>query len=212
MKFCNAHNCNTPVFGKGYCRNHQYMREDFDRRSIVQRGIDKHKEQQKTKQRKPGWFDETVIEENRYALPKSFTAPKWMQDEANDVVKQENPFEGRGELGKWFMERRKDMSGICMHCSGKTMKDDDAKFHYSICHLFEKSHFPSIATHPENFIELCYYNRSCHKNFDDKTLPILSLNCFDEVVRKFCILYPLMTKEEKRRVPVVLLPYLEVEK
>jgi len=42
-------------------------------------------------------------------------------------------------------------------------------------------------------------------------LPITHLNCFDEVVRKFCILYPLMTRDEKRRVPQVLLQYLDAE-
>lgn len=28
MKICKKENCNNPVFGKGYCRNHQYLRED----------------------------------------------------------------------------------------------------------------------------------------------------------------------------------------
>lgn len=75
MRFCEAPNCNNPVFstckisGKGYCRNHQYMKDSFDRRSILQRGIDKHKEQQKTKQRKPGWFDETLVEEKIEFVP-----------------------------------------------------------------------------------------------------------------------------------------------
>ncbi len=32
-----------PVFGKGFCKNHQYLRPDFDKRSIVQRAMDKQK-------------------------------------------------------------------------------------------------------------------------------------------------------------------------
>ena len=52
MKFCNASTCSSPVFGKGFCRSHQHLREDFDSRSITQRGIDKHKkEQQNAKER-----------------------------------------------------------------------------------------------------------------------------------------------------------------
>ena len=52
MKFCNASACSSPVFGKGFCRSHQHLREDFDSRSITQKGIDKHKaEQQNTKQK-----------------------------------------------------------------------------------------------------------------------------------------------------------------
>lgn len=43
MKFCKAPNCDTPVFGKHYCRSHQHLREDFDSRSIVQKAVDKRK-------------------------------------------------------------------------------------------------------------------------------------------------------------------------
>lgn len=43
MKFCQAPNCSMPVFGKGYCKAHQYLREDFDRRSITQKAMDKNK-------------------------------------------------------------------------------------------------------------------------------------------------------------------------
>ena len=46
MRFCNASNCEQPVFGKKYCKSHQHLREDFDSRSITQRGIDKHKKEQ----------------------------------------------------------------------------------------------------------------------------------------------------------------------
>ena len=94
MKFCNAPNCGFPVFGKGYCRNHQYMREDFDRRSIVQRGIDRHKKEQE-KKRKAGWFDVENIDDIEYenesyksSLPKEFTPSKEQINDANDVVKE----------------------------------------------------------------------------------------------------------------------------
>ena len=59
MKFCNAPNCSYPVFGKGFCRPHQYMREDFDRRSIVQKAMDNHKanpSKPKTTNIRPGTF------------------------------------------------------------------------------------------------------------------------------------------------------------
>ena len=52
MKFCKASNCENPVFGKGYCKQHTYLREDFDSRSITQRGLDKHKKQQQNAKEK----------------------------------------------------------------------------------------------------------------------------------------------------------------
>ena len=45
-KFCF---CNQPVFGKGFCRSHQYMRPDFDNRSIAQKAMDKHRLNSKVK-------------------------------------------------------------------------------------------------------------------------------------------------------------------
>jgi len=116
------------------------------------------------------------------------------------------------ELLQWFKERRKELSGFCKNCNGKTMKDDDAKFHYSIAHILPKAYFPSVATHPKNFIELCFYGQSCHTNLDNGALDLIDLHCFAEVIEKFVSMYPSIAKEERRRIPAVLLNYLEVEK
>lgn len=39
-KFCF---CGQPVFGKGFCKQHTYMRPDFDSRSIMQKAMDNNK-------------------------------------------------------------------------------------------------------------------------------------------------------------------------
>ena len=116
------------------------------------------------------------------------------------------------ELLEWFKDRRKEMKGVCQHCSGKTTKEDDTKYHYSIAHLLPKAYFPSVATHKENFIELCFYGNSCHTNLDNSALDLMDLNCFDEVVRRFVAMYPAIEKSERKRIPQVLLNYVEVEK
>lgn len=47
MRFCEFVGCKYPVFGtdkvtgKGYCRSHQTQRTDFDRRTIIQKAMDK---------------------------------------------------------------------------------------------------------------------------------------------------------------------------
>lgn len=111
----------------------------------------------------------------------------------------------------WFLERRKDLKGVCSHCGGKSCKDDDEKFHFSICHILPKEFFPSVAKHPLNFVELCFWNNSCHTNFDNKQLDLMDMNCFDEIVTKFVAMYPMIAKEERRRIPQVLMNYIEVE-
>lgn len=175
-----------------------------------QQGIEIVKPKQKA-----GWFDaERVNNEKINASVYDFIPSREMANEAEDKFTPYKSFNPNTPMGRWFLSIRPMLTGKCQHCGGKTMavdKEADLKFHWSICHLFEKSRFPSIATHMENYLELCYYSPSCHKNMDDKTLPLTQLNCFDEVIRKFCILYPLMTREEKRRVPNFLLTYLDAE-
>ena len=116
------------------------------------------------------------------------------------------------ELVAWFKDRRKLMIGKCSHCGNKSMKEDDTKFHYSIAHILPKAYFPSVATHKDNWIELCFYGNSCHTNLDNGSLDLINLNCFDSVIKKFVAIYPSIAKEEKRRIPQVLLNYIEVEK
>lgn len=132
--------------------------------------------------RKAGWFDAKATEENN-------TNEQW----------------------KWFEERRKEMTGRCKHCNGRTTKDDNEKFHFSVCHILPKAYFHSVATHEYNFIELCSFGNNCHGNMDSKMLDLTEMNCWDEIVTKFCIIYPSIAKEEKRRIPSILMQYIEVE-
>src|SRR5665213_3050718 len=90
----------------------------------------------------------------------------------------------------WFLERRKEMTGKCQHCGGKTERYNDKMFHFSVAHILPKKLFDSVKTHPLNFIEFCYYGNSCHSNFDNFMLDITDLNCFDLVIERFVAMYP----------------------
>jgi hypothetical protein len=140
-------------------------------------------------------------------IKKSYSIPK---KSAKRIAQEMNA--DNDELLDWFKAQRKSMTGKCQHCGGKTMKDDDTKYHYSIAHLLPKAYFPSVATHKDNWIELCFYGQSCHTNLDNGALDLIDLNCFDEVIKKFVAMYPSIEKEERRRIPSILLNYLEVEK
>ncbi len=115
-------------------------------------------------------------------------------------------------LDVWFYERRKDMKGICAcGCGQKTTKDDDKLFKHSCAHVLKKSIFKSIATHPENCIELAFYG-GCHTTFDDmgyehckRTEPKL----WAIVVQKLKILYPCISENEKGKIPEILLSELK---
>jgi len=117
---------------------------------------------------------------------------------------------GYAELERWFKERHKEMTGVCMNCGGRTEKD---KTHYkcSVAHLLPKAYFKSVATHPDNWLELCFYGNSCHTNFDHKMIDLIDLHCFDTVIQKFVKIYPSIALEERRRIPPILLEYLKTE-
>lgn len=192
MRFCEALNCDQPVFGtckisrKGYCKKHQTLREDFDKRSITQKAVAKRQEGINTKVRS------LHTKDNNY--------------KAAEIMHTQE------EQWKWFLERRKEMKGVCAHCGQPSCKNDENKFHFSICHILPKAYFPSVATHPDNWIELCFWGKnSCHTNYDNKILDLMDMNCFDQIITKFVKIYPSIAKEEKRRIPAVLMQYLDTE-
>ncbi len=114
-------------------------------------------------------------------------------------------------LDRWFKERRKEMTGVCSNCGGKSCKDDDKYYKFSIAHLLPKAYFKSVATHPDNWLELCHFGNSCHAQMDNKMLDLIDMNCFDTIIQKFVKIYPSIANEEKRRIPPILIEYLNTE-
>jgi hypothetical protein len=152
-------------------------------------------------------------EKKTYRLNK--VSPKTLErkaKQAEGVEEGKAMTSGGADLKRWFEERRKELTGVCAHCGGRSCKDSDQYWKFSIAHILPKNIFKSVATHPLNYIELCFFNNSCHTNFDNKTLDIMDLNCFSIVIDRFVDLYPVIDPKERRYIPDVLLQYAEVEK
>lgn len=118
---------------------------------------------------------------------------------------------------KWFDDRGKELTGRCLFCGGPTEKGKPME-RCSVAHLFakRKEMFPSIKLHPENSIELCHYNNSCHTNFDNHMIELSTIKeqhheAWFEILRKTSILYPVMTQSEKNKVPEILLKALNIQ-
>jgi hypothetical protein len=112
------------------------------------------------------------------------------------------------ELEIWFEERHNEMKGTCKHCAGRTEKGKSS-FKCSIAHILPKALFPSVKSHPLNWIELCFYGNSCHTNFDNYMIEIEELKCFQEVIEKFIQIFPNIEEKERRRIPEILLKYVK---
>ena len=138
------------------------------------------------------------VKANRYALSRK------LHIEQNKV--------SGAELNRWHDERRKEAKGICANCGGKTCRDSDDYFKFSNAHILPKAYFPSVKLHPLNCIELCYFGNGCHPSMDNKLLDLTEMACWDEIVTKFVAIYPSIAPDERRRIPSVLLQYVETEK
>lgn len=115
-------------------------------------------------------------------------------------------------LERWFEDRRKDLVGVCANCGRKSSKNDDKWYKASVAHILPKRLFKSVATHPANYLELCFWGEgSCHTNLDNNMLDLIDLNCFDTVIQRFVEMYPSIDQKERRYIPDVLLQYIEVE-
>jgi hypothetical protein len=131
-----------------------------------------------------------------------------------EQAKEKNS-DGDTFLDAWFKARRKEMTGKCVLCGGKTEKDNDETYKRSIHHLFDKREtmFPSVALNPDNWLELCFWENSCHQNIHNGTITwelLQDSKEWDIILAKFRKVYPFIAEEERRHLPEVLLKYLEL--
>jgi hypothetical protein len=103
------------------------------------------------------------------------------------------------ELWKFFIDARGRLVGVCQcGCGAPSQKFDDDFFHYSVAHIFPKSKFDSIKSHPANFVERNYWN-GCHRNMDDRSLDLWpNMADWDDIVAKYYILLPFIPESERK--------------
>ena len=113
--------------------------------------------------------------------------------------------ENKSELDAWFNDRRKEMTGKCELCGGKTEKYNDKTYKRSIHHLFDKrkNMFPSVSTHPDNWIEVCFYGNSCHTNIHNGKITwqlLLDSAEREMILSKVLKIYPFIAESERKNI------------
>jgi len=146
---------------------------------------------------------------------KPYSGPKAVSDKKKEEIAEEKKTREEGGdpgLAKWFPERRMEMTGKCCLCQGKTQKWDDDTYSCSLHHLFEKSLFPSVATHPDNCIEVCHYGNSCHANLHNGTITwelLIDSAEWPMILEKVRKVVSYIAQSERRRIPECLKPFIK---
>ncbi len=141
------------------------------------------------------------IEAGRPLKQKKSYQIKKVSDRRAAKIKEQQQSGTDSEMDLFFKSMRKSMTGKCLFCGADTMKKDNDKFHFSLAHLLPKSSFKSIATHPSNIIELCFYNNSCHTNFDSGKITwefIRDSKEWDVIKEQLFEILPLVAPEEQK--------------
>jgi len=114
---------------------------------------------------------------------------------------------GDGGLDLWFEERRKEMTGRCALCGGKSEKSNDETYRKSIHHLLERKKFPSVGTNNFNWLEVCFYGNSCHTNIHNRTITwelLFDSNEWKIIEEKLKKVIPFIHPDELKHLPELL--------
>lgn len=99
------------------------------------------------------------------------------------------------DLERWFTAIAKVEGGDCQcwECGGII---PDAVLRHGTAHIFPKSLFPSVATHPYNYIML---GASCCHNRSHRVDTFSKMNIWREAVERFLEFDPLILPGEKKQ-------------
>lgn len=180
MRICEAPSCNTPVFGtdkitrKGYCRSHQSLRTDLDQRSSYEKAMQpKNKLRSRNVSRVAIMSGHTPLltEVEAQVIGKNVAQNKWYAEIAKEIEKKPN----------------------CWNCNAYIPKE---YYRAATAHIFPKSLFPSVATHPLNYLVLgggC----GCHSEFDRSVEKASKMGIWPTACARFMKFEDLITENHK---------------
>lgn len=145
-------------------------------------------------------------EKKKYVLPKK-SAKKLAQEK----VEKEQRSEGQQtELQKWYERIMQSEMPICWETGEKIDTGDKLGWHGSIAHILPKDLFDSVKTHPMNYMILKMWGGT-HGQYDSSWEKAAKMSIWPYAVRIINILYPLLTREEKSKLPETIIQEIKPE-
>lgn len=137
-------------------------------------------------------YGKQVQQKKRYTIPKK---------SQRKIAAEKAEKEARGDNGldMFFEWARKKMVGVCQcGCAKKSSKNEDDYYRCSICHIFPKRIFKSIANHELNWVERNFWD-GCHSNMDNQSMDKwVNMADWDDIKEKYYQLTSLVTDEERK--------------
>ena len=120
-------------------------------------------------------------------------------------MKQEKEMRGdeKTDLQKWYDKIMQEEMPVCWE-TGNTIDVRDTKgWHGSIAHVLPKEVFPSVMTHPKNYMILNMWG-GAHGQYDSSWKNAMEMKVWPIAVEVIKILYPLLTPKEKKKLPDIV--------
>lgn len=137
--------------------------------------------------------------------------PKPIAKKSEKKIQQEKDARPQKDIQEeWYADKVAKNTGVCMECGGSTKSNIYVYEKATVAHVLPKRNtmFPSVATHPDNSIELCVTN-GCHDRYDRSWEDAAKMQVWPVAVEKFIKILPFIAQSERRNVPDVL--WQEVE-
>lgn len=114
------------------------------------------------------------------------------------------------DLQQWYARIMETENPVCWETGERINKADKKGWQGSIAHVLPKSLFPSVATHPQNYMILKMWGGT-HGQYDSSWENASKMKVWGHACKIFNILYPLLTREEKAKLPDVIIQEIKPE-
>lgn len=152
-----------------------------------------------------------LLPKEAVAKPKKAIAKQSAKKKAEVAAEKELRSGGETELQNWYATIMKKEEGKCWETEERIDKNDTFGWHGSIAHILPKGDYPSVATHPLNYMILKMWGGT-HGQYDSSWENASKMKVWQHCCKVFNILYPLLTAEEKRKLPDVIIQEINPEK
>lgn len=136
-------------------------------------------------------------EKKKYVLNK--VSPKRAAKIAEQKAIREETGNTETELQQWYAEIMAKETPRCWETNEWIDVKDTKGWHGSIAHILDKKNYPSVKTHPLNYMILKMWGGT-HGQFDSSWENASKMKIWPHAVKIINLLYPLLKKEEKARI------------